>query len=89
MSRIEDVLYNHYGGVLKNVRDGNYKISEEEREVMLEFATNFNEKLKKGQITSKDVAMAIETVYYISHFAKGESDEVLAFELYYNMAKDI
>lgn len=89
MSMIEELLYEEGVGLFFRLRDGNYAISDQERQIIIDFSNEVNNKVKTEQLSSKDLIIALDLVHTMAAFKREEWPECLANEVYENILNGI
>lgn len=87
MSKIKKVLYDDFNGIYERLRSGDYTISAEEKQIILDFSNEINEDLKNNKLTPERAAIAIDLVHSLGQFRKQDWPENLAVEAYVNMLR--
>lgn len=83
MSKIKEILYQEFEGIFERMQFGDYTISEEERQSIIDFAKEINNKLKKEQqCTTDEIATAIDLVYSMGQITREKWPARLADDVY-------
>lgn len=86
---IKKVLYDEDEGIFGRMRDGDYSLSEEEKQAIIDFSKGINSELKNGQVSTNEVAIALDIVHTMAGYQEEEWPEALASEAYGLMLKGI
>lgn len=90
MSNIKEVLYKEFGGIFERMQFGDYTISDEEWNAIIDFAEEINNKLKNGQqCTTEEVSIAIDIVYSMGQITREKWPARLADEVYKTLLRGI
>lgn len=89
MNNIKKTLYEEGYGLFERLRDGNYEISAEEKNEIIGFAKQFNEDMKRSEISTEKVGIALDLVHTMAGFKEEEWPELFASEVYGIMLKKI
>ena len=89
MSKIEELLYDEGVGLFFRLRDGNYAISELEKQIIIDSSNEINSKIKTEQLSSKDMVIALDLVHTMAQFTREEWPACLANEVYENIMSGI
>ena len=79
---IEEIIYGD-DGVLNRFRDGDYTISNEEKNTIIEFAKKVNSDVKEGILKPQVFAIHSDIMYFFIHYSKEvDGVEELLDEIY-------
>ena len=67
MKNMREIIYSD-DGVLNRFRNGDYTISDEEKNAILEFTKKVNSDVKDGNLKAQDFAMYSEIMYFFIHY---------------------
>ena len=88
MKSIKEIVYAD-NGVLNRFRNGDYTISDEEKNAILEFAKKVNSDVKAGNLKAQDFAMYSEIMYFFIHYTEEVKGlEELLDEIYGQVQED-
>lgn len=88
MKNIREIIYSD-DGVLNRFRNGDYTISDEEKNAILEFAKKVNSDVKAGNLKAQDFAMYSEIMYFFIHYTEEVKGlEELLDEIYGQVQED-
>lgn len=82
LENVKKILFDDIYGIFPRLRDGDYSITQEEKDEIISFANYCNEKLKAGSnLTSDEVIIIMETVYWLPRYDEEEWTTLLAEEV--------
>ena len=62
IEKVKEILYSEGDGIFWRLRDGDYSISEDEKNTMISFAKDCNVQLRQGSLETEAVAILLESV---------------------------
>ena len=90
MKEIKELLYGEFNGIYERLRNDDYTISENEKQIIIDFSNKINNDLKEnGKLELEETAIAIDLVHSLGQFNKEAWPEILADTAYVNMLKGI
>ena len=88
MKSIKEIVYAD-NGVLNRFRNGDYTISDEEKNAILEFAKKVNSDVKAGKLKAQDFAMYSEIMYFfLNYLTEVDGLEDLVDNIYGQVQED-
>lgn len=73
LENVKKILFDDFNGIFPRLRDGDYSITQEEKDEIISFANYCNEKLKVGSnLTSDEVIIIMEIVYWLPQYDEEE-----------------
>lgn len=82
LENVKKILFDDVYGIFSRLRDGDYSITQKEKDEIISFANYCNEKLKAGSnLTSDEVIIIMETVYWLPRYDEEEWTSLLTEEV--------
>lgn len=82
LENVKKILFDDIYGIFPRLRDGDYSITQKEKDEIISFANYCNEKLKAGSnLTSDEVIIIMETVYWLPRYDEEEWTTLLVEEV--------
>lgn len=89
IGRIKEILFDDGNGIFTRLRNGNYSISSEEKNQIIDFSEYCNTKLKEGSISTEAAILALEIIHGLPEYNDQEWTSLLAEEAILKMERDI
>ena len=88
MKNIREIIYGD-DGVLNRFRNGDYTISDEEKNAILEFAKKVNSDVKDGNLKAQDFVIYSEIMYFfLNYLTEVDGLEDLVDNIYGQVQED-
>ena len=82
LENVKKILFDDFDGISSRLRDGDYSITQKEKDEIISFANYCNEKLKAGSnLTSDDVIIIMEIVHWLPQYDEEEWTLLLTEEV--------
>ena len=82
LENVKKILFDDVDGIFSRLRDGDYSITQKEKDEIISFANYCNEKLKAGSnLTSDEVIIIMETVHWLPQYDEEEWTLLLTEEV--------
>ena len=82
LENVKKILFDDIDGIFSRLRDGDYSITQKEKDEIISFANYCNEKLKAGSnLTSDEVIIIMETVHFLPQYDEEEWTLLLTEEV--------
>ena len=82
LENVKKILFDDIDGIFSRLRDGDYSITQKEKDEIISFANYCNEKLKAGSnLTSDDVIIIMEIVHWLPQYDEEEWTLLLTEEV--------
>ena len=82
LENVKKILFDDIDGIFPRLRDGDYSITQKEKDEIISFANYCNEKLKAGSnLTSDDVIIIMEIVHWLPQYDEEEWTLLLTEEV--------
>ena len=82
LENVKKILFDDFDGISTRLRDGDYSITQKEKDEIISFANYCNEKLKAGSnLTSDDVIIIMEIVHWLPQYDEEEWTLLLTEEV--------
>ena len=82
LENVKKILFDDFDGISSRLRDGDYSITQEEKDEIISFANYYREKLKAGSnLTSDEVIIIMEMVHWLPKYDEEEWTSLLVEEV--------
>lgn len=89
LEKIKEIMFDDISGIFARLRNGDYSITQEEKNEIISFAEYCNAKLKEGNLPADVAVMALEIVHSLPEYNEQEWTSLLAEEVILKMEKEI
>ena len=89
LEKIKEIMFDDISGIFARLRNGDYSITQEEKNEIISFAEYCNAKLKEGNLPADVAVIALEIVHSLPEYDEQEWTSLLAEEVILKMEKEI
>jgi len=89
LEKFKEIMFDDISGIFARLRNGDYSITQEEKNEIISFAEYCNAKLKEGNLPADVAVIALEIVHSLPEYDEQEWTSLLAEEVILKMEKEI
>ena len=89
LEKIKEIMFDDISGIFARLRNGDYSITQEEKNEIISFAEYCNAKLKEGNLPADVAVIALEIVHSLPEYDEQEWTSLLAEEVILKIEKEI
>lgn len=89
LEKIKEILYDDGDGIFARLKNGDYSISQDEKNEIISFAEYCNTMLKEGNLPADVAVIALEIVHFLPEYDEQEWTTLLAEEVILKMEREV
>ena len=81
--KVKDIFYEEYDSILSRLRNGGADITQEERDTLISFSEELNQKIRNNENVQNELLASIDIIYSLMYYYPDY--EEIAFEMQSNI----